>query len=138
MAAITVTKFQPIFDNAQIPPRMMSAPVSADMTAGTPVVYNTTTGEFDKANNTATDKVWAGLLTKDTKSGYVGVAFTGLAYIDGIDALNVGSVLTLNATAGQLDDTQVTATAVARVVPVHKSGGTFTKAIEVFDRLLSV
>ncbi len=138
MATISVTTFKPIFDNAQIAPRMLSAPVAVDMTAGTPVAYDTTTGKFVKADSTATDaKVYAGLLTKDTKAGYMGVAFCGLAYLEDLGTLGVGSVLTLSATAGALDDTQ-TGKAVARVVPLFKSGGSFEKVLEIFDRPVTV
>lgn len=133
MAAITVSAFNPIFDNAQVPPKMFSAPVAADLAKGTAVKFNATTGRFEAMAAADGVHLFAGLLTKDTKQGYMGTAFRGLAYMTDISGLDVGELITLNTTtAGALDDAQ-TGTVVARVVPIHKVDNAFEKLVEIFD-----
>lgn len=126
MADLTITVFAPIHDNAQVPPRLLSAPVAVDMSAATPVKYNVTTGKFEKMAATDAPDLFAGWLTKDTKAGYVGSAFRGLARIDGVTALDVGALLFISVTTGALADANPAANEVQTVtITGSPTGGTF-------------
>ncbi|HML21817.1 MAG TPA: hypothetical protein PKD09_09225 [Aggregatilinea sp.] len=140
MADLTISTFNPIFDNAQLPPKMLSAPVAADMTKGTPVKFNADTGKFEKMASTDAAHLFAGLLTKDTKKGYMGVAFRGFAFISDLGTLTLTQLIALSANAGKLANDQ-TGILIARIVPLHQFGNlgnSVTKMIEIFDLPITI
>ncbi len=132
------TVFNPVYDNAQVPFKQLSAPVAADSVKGQPMKFNTTTGKLEKMVTGDSPFVFAGLLERDTKAGYMGVAFRGLAYMESLGSLTVGQVLALSANAGKIADGQTGVKAIARIVPLHVSGGTVTKMIEIFDLPITI
>lgn len=127
MAEITITAFNPIWDNAQISPKALTAPAAVDLTKALAVRLDPTTGKFQKAGNNLTLPLdFVGLITKATLADYEGVAFRGLAYIDGLSSVNYGALLFLGTNGAILDTDPGLNEQQTFTITGTPTGGTFT------------
>lgn len=128
MADITITEFNPIFDDTQVPFTLLTVPAGEVLTKADVVRYDGSTGKATGANATSpTEARPIGMVVKATILNSIANVFRGLAYCDGLDSVDYGADLWLSATDKKLCDTdpgqneQVTVTLVG-----SPTGGTFT------------